>query len=389
MPSSPPPLHAPAVVPDDGRDRPRRGGAQRRASGSRSWSARAPGAPPTRSPQVADVLGAGVAKALLGKDVLTDELPFVTGVDRPARHPAQLRADARLRHAADRRLELPVQPVPAGVRAGPGRADRPRRRADRHALPDRGQPRRRRRARRCGRCCRCCPARRTARGARRSRTNVVALVGGRWSARRCWTPTRSTRCGSCGSSRSGCRTTRSSPPTPAPPPTGTPASCRCAATSAARCPGTLATMGAAVPYAIGAKFAHPDRPAIALVGDGAMQMNGMAELLTIASATPTAGRPAAGRRGAAQQRPQPGHVGAAGDGRRAEVRAVAGAARRLVRRLRARHRPAGDHRDVAGRARAGLGAGAGRRPARGARRPLRPRGAADPAARRRSTRPSR
>ena len=46
--------------------------------------------------------------------------------------------------------------------------------------------------------------------------------------------------------------------------------------------GTLATMGAAVPYAIGAKFAHPGRPAIALVGDGAMQMNGMAELLTIA-----------------------------------------------------------------------------------------------------------
>jgi pyruvate dehydrogenase (quinone) len=46
--------------------------------------------------------------------------------------------------------------------------------------------------------------------------------------------------------------------------------------------GTLATMGAGVPYAIGAKFAHPDRPVIALVGDGAMQMNGLAELLTIA-----------------------------------------------------------------------------------------------------------
>lgn len=45
--------------------------------------------------------------------------------------------------------------------------------------------------------------------------------------------------------------------------------------------GTLATMGCAVPYAIGAKFAHPDRPVVALVGDGAMQMNGMAELLTI------------------------------------------------------------------------------------------------------------
>ncbi|WP_406221856.1 thiamine pyrophosphate-requiring protein [Streptomyces canus] len=46
--------------------------------------------------------------------------------------------------------------------------------------------------------------------------------------------------------------------------------------------GTLATMGPGVPYAIGAKFAHPDRPAIALVGDGAMQMNGMAELITAA-----------------------------------------------------------------------------------------------------------
>lgn len=45
--------------------------------------------------------------------------------------------------------------------------------------------------------------------------------------------------------------------------------------------GTLATMGPAVPYAIGAKFGLPDRPAIALAGDGAMQMNGLAELITI------------------------------------------------------------------------------------------------------------
>ncbi|HST16906.1 MAG TPA: thiamine pyrophosphate-requiring protein [Gaiellaceae bacterium] len=46
--------------------------------------------------------------------------------------------------------------------------------------------------------------------------------------------------------------------------------------------GTLATMGPGVPYAIAAKLAHPDRPVIALVGDGAMQMNGLAELITIA-----------------------------------------------------------------------------------------------------------
>ncbi|EJO52357.1 thiamine pyrophosphate-requiring protein [Burkholderia multivorans] len=45
--------------------------------------------------------------------------------------------------------------------------------------------------------------------------------------------------------------------------------------------GGLASMGAAVPYAIAAKFAHPVRPVIALVGDGAMQMNNMAELITV------------------------------------------------------------------------------------------------------------
>jgi pyruvate dehydrogenase (quinone) len=46
--------------------------------------------------------------------------------------------------------------------------------------------------------------------------------------------------------------------------------------------GTLATMGPGVPYAIAAKFAHPRRPVVALVGDGAMQMNGINELITIA-----------------------------------------------------------------------------------------------------------
>jgi pyruvate dehydrogenase (quinone) len=45
--------------------------------------------------------------------------------------------------------------------------------------------------------------------------------------------------------------------------------------------GGLATMGCGIPYAVAAKFAHPDRPVIALVGDGAMQMNGINELITI------------------------------------------------------------------------------------------------------------
>jgi pyruvate dehydrogenase (quinone) len=37
-----------------------------------------------------------------------------------------------------------------------------------------------------------------------------------------------------------------------------------------------------MPYAIAAKFAFPDRPALALIGDGAFQMNGMNELITAA-----------------------------------------------------------------------------------------------------------
>jgi len=45
--------------------------------------------------------------------------------------------------------------------------------------------------------------------------------------------------------------------------------------------GNLATMGPGVPYGIGAKFGNPDRPVIVFAGDGAMQMNGMAELITI------------------------------------------------------------------------------------------------------------
>ncbi|MEU2210786.1 thiamine pyrophosphate-requiring protein [Streptomyces hygroscopicus] len=45
--------------------------------------------------------------------------------------------------------------------------------------------------------------------------------------------------------------------------------------------GTLATMGPGVPYAIAARFAHPDRPVIAFVGDGAFQMNGMNEMITV------------------------------------------------------------------------------------------------------------
>jgi len=45
--------------------------------------------------------------------------------------------------------------------------------------------------------------------------------------------------------------------------------------------GTLATMGPALPYAVAAKFVHPDRPVIAIEGDGAMQMNGINSLIDV------------------------------------------------------------------------------------------------------------
>jgi pyruvate dehydrogenase (quinone) len=45
--------------------------------------------------------------------------------------------------------------------------------------------------------------------------------------------------------------------------------------------GHHAAMGTAVPYALAARFAYPDRPVIAFVGDGAFQMSGMAEMITV------------------------------------------------------------------------------------------------------------
>ncbi|MET8911955.1 thiamine pyrophosphate-binding protein [Micromonospora sp. NPDC004551] len=46
--------------------------------------------------------------------------------------------------------------------------------------------------------------------------------------------------------------------------------------------GTLGSMGCALPYAVAAKLARPDEPVVALLGDGAMQLNGLAELITVA-----------------------------------------------------------------------------------------------------------
>ena len=98
--------------------------------------------------------------------------------------------------------------------------------------------------------------------------------------------------------------------------------------------GTLATMGCAVPYAIAAKFAFPNRPVIALVGDGAMQMNGLAELITIAKYWDRWADPAADRDGARQPRSRLCNVGRAHPIRRPQVGTIPGIAGCDVRDIR-------------------------------------------------------
>ena len=67
--------------------------------------------------EVADLLGAGVAKALLGKAVLPDDVSLLHGVNRTARDQAELGHDDGMRHAADGRLELSVLGVSARRKA--------------------------------------------------------------------------------------------------------------------------------------------------------------------------------------------------------------------------------------------------------------------------------
>lgn len=46
--------------------------------------------------------------------------------------------------------------------------------------------------------------------------------------------------------------------------------------------GFLSAMGSSIPYALAAKLAHPDRPVVVAIGDGAMQMRGIPALFSVA-----------------------------------------------------------------------------------------------------------
>ncbi len=145
--------------------------------------------------------------------------------------------------------------------------------------------------------------------------------------------------------------------------------------------GNLATMGPGVPYGIGAKFGNPDRPVIVFEGDGAMQMNGLAELITVKHYWEQWGDPRLIV--AVLHNDDLNQV-------TWEMRAMEGAPKFTESQVLPDVDYAafatslgllGIHVDKPERPRPGLGPGAGRRPARAARRPDRPERPADPAAR--------
>jgi pyruvate dehydrogenase (quinone) len=123
--------------------------------------------------------------------------------------------------------------------------------------------------------------------------------------------------------------------------------------------GGLATMGPALPYAIAAKFAHPERHVIAIAGDGAMQMNGINGLITLAKVWKAMGQSAPDRGRAEQPRSEHGDLGRAGAGRRSEVQGCAGAAGFSLCALCGHAGLARHTRRPAGTDRRGLGSGAG------------------------------
>ncbi len=154
--------------------------------------------------EVAELLGAGVAKPLLGKDVLSDELPYVTGSigllgTRPS-YEMMKNCDTLLTVGSS----FPYTQFLPGVRPGPRRPDRHRRQVHRDALPLRGQPGRGR-----GRdAARPDPAPAAQGGpllARGHRRRAWPSGGSRWTPRPRSRPIRSTRCCCSGSCPPGCR----------------------------------------------------------------------------------------------------------------------------------------------------------------------------------------
>jgi pyruvate dehydrogenase (quinone) len=229
--------------------------------------------------EVADLLGAGVAKALLGKDVLPDDLPFVTGSigllgTRPS-YTMMMDCDTLLMVGTSFPYSefLPKPGKARGVQVDvDGRMIGIRYPMEAHLVGDAAQT------------LRALLPHLERKGDRAWRSEIESEVEAWWKivearAMNPGEPINPQRVFWELSSRlpDGCILSSDS---------GSAANwfardLKLRSGMRASLSGNLASMGPGVPYAIAAKFARPDRPVIALVGDGAMQMNGLAELITI------------------------------------------------------------------------------------------------------------
>ena len=86
--------------------------------------------------EAAELLGAGIAKALLGKAAVPDDLPYRHRLHRPAGHQAELGHDDGVRHPADDRIGLSLFRISARRRPGARRANRHQRPHDKYPLSD-------------------------------------------------------------------------------------------------------------------------------------------------------------------------------------------------------------------------------------------------------------
>ena len=271
-----PPARAAAESPTSS-TRPRSSTTARR---SRCWSARAPAAPQRSWSEVAELLGAGVAKALLGKDVLPDDLPYVTGAigllgTTPSYEMMEgcdtlLMVGTSFPYSEFLPKEGQARCVEIDIDGG----------HDRHPLPGRRAARRRREGDAEG--ARAAPRAQGGPRLARADRGEGRATGGTSSSERAMMaadPMNPQRVG--GSSRRCCPRTRSSRAD-----SGSSTNWFARQLKLAQGQPRLALRdarddGPGVPYAIAAKFAHPRRPVICFVGDGAFQMLGMNEMLTV------------------------------------------------------------------------------------------------------------
>ncbi len=250
---------------------------------------------------VANRLNAGVAKALLGKAAVPDDLPFVTGSLGLLGTKPSWDLMKQCDTLPDGGISLSLQRVPAQAGQRARRPDRHRRRQRLAALSDGIFADRRQQA----------DARRppAAAGAERQRrlaqrrSRRMSRNGGRRSRSARWSrPIRSTRSASSTNSRRGCPIdvimTGDS---------GSVANWYARDIKIRRgmmgsLSGGLASLGAATPYAVAAKMAYPDRPVIGFIGDGAMQMNGLNVMITVEQILAALVRSALHHHGAQQSR---------------------------------------------------------------------------------------